>query len=314
MQVTNYKAFWDNKASTPIGALLAVDGSASEDVARLTGAYSARQVASALDLSRADRVLDLGCGVGRIGSCIAPDVAHWQGADISANMLDVARTRLSHLGNVGFTELARSRLDGLDDASFDKAYCVAVFIHMDKEDFFLYVEDVARVLKPGGVFYFDTWNLASPAGWRRFMLEVNQHRDADPGGRKDVARNQFSTPEEVRAFLDHAGFETIATMSDSPWVQTVALKPGGGVDAAALRKRIGERKERIAYSPLWTELFDRLLTVAISGAPPQTLLDGLGDDARGEEIPMFRTWLLDLCRHNEAEWGPLPDAVRRSAS
>jgi len=308
MQVTNYKAFWDDKASTTIGALLAVDGSASEDVARLTGAYTARQVSSALEFARTDRVLELGCGVGRIGLQLAPKVGHWEGADISKNMIDVARSRLAGQDNVGFTELKRSRLDGVADASFDKAYSVAVFIHMDKEDFFLYVEELARVLKPGGLLYFDTWNLASKVGWRRFMLEVDQHRNADPSQRKDVARNQFSTPQEVLAFLEHAGFEPLLVMSDSPWVQVVALKPGGGVDADALRASLERRRDRIAYTPLWTELFDRMLAVAHSGAPPQTMLDGLGDDSRGEEIPMFRTWFLDLWRHNQAHWGPPPAA------
>lgn len=310
MQVTNYKAFWDDKASTTVGALLAVDGSASEDVARLTGAYTARQVASALDFAPTDRVLELGCGVGRIGFEIAPKVAHWEGADISKNMLDVARGRLAAQNNVGFTELKRSRLDGIADASFDKAYCVAVFIHMDKEDFYLYLEELARVLKPGGRLFFDTWNLASPVGWRRFMLEVGQHRNADPSQRKDVARNQFSTPQEVRAFLDHTGFETLITMSDSPWVQAVALKPGGAVDASALRRRLESRVAEIAYTPLWTELFDRMIAVAHAGAPPATLLEGLGDDSRGEEIAMFRTWYLDLWRHNQAHWGPPPEIAR----
>lgn len=310
MQVTNYKAFWDDKASTTIGALLAVDGSASEDVARLTGAYTARQVASALDFAPTDRVLELGCGVGRIGLQLAPKVARWDGADISANMLEVARTRLAAQNNVGFTELKRSRLDGVADASFDKAYSVAVFIHMDKEDFFLYLEELARVLKPGGLLYFDTWNLASKVGWRRFMLEVEQHRHADPSQRKDVARNQFSTPEEVRTFLEHAGFEPLLVMGDSPWVQAVALKPGGGADAAALRANLQSRAARIAYTPLWTELFDRMIAVAHAGAPPSTLLEGLGDDSRGEEIAMFRTWYLDLWRHNQAHWGPPPDMAR----
>ena len=142
------------------------------------------------------------------------------------------------------------------------------------------------------------------------MLEVNQYRGVDPHQRKDVARNQFSTPEEVSAFLQHTGFEKLAMMSDSPWVQAVTVKSGGTIDIGTLRERIGARQDRIAYSPLWTELFDRLLTVAIAGAPPQTLLDGLGDDTRGEEIPMFRTWLMDLWRHNEAHWGPMPDGVR----
>jgi len=306
MQVTNYKAFWDDKASTTTGALIAVDGSASEETARLTGAYTAKQVTSALDLAPTDRVLELGCGVGRIGLEIAPKVAHWEGADISKNMLDVARQRLSGQNNVGFTELKQSRLDGLADASFDKAYCVAVFIHMDKEDFFLYLEELARVLKPGGVLFFDTWNLASTVGWRRFMLEVEQHRNADHSQRKDVARNQFSTPEEVRAYLRAAGFETLLVMSDSPWVQAVAQKPGAGVDAAKLRASLESRVASIAYTPLWTELFDRMLAVAHAGDPPQSMLDGLGDDARGEEIPMFRQWFLDLWRHNQAHWGPPP--------
>jgi len=306
MQVTNYKAFWDDKASTTTGALIAVDGSASEETARLTGAYTAKQVTSALDLQPTDRVLELGCGVGRIGLEIAPKVAHWEGADISKNMLDVARQRLASQSNVGFTELKRSRLDGLADASFDKAYCVAVFIHMDKEDFFLYLEELARVLKPGGVLFFDTWNLASTVGWRRFMLEVEQHRNADHSQRKDVARNQFSTPEEVRAYLKAAGFETLLVMSDSPWVQAVAQKPGAGVDAAKLRASLESRVASIAYTPLWTELFDRMLAVAHAGDPPQSMLDGLGDDARGEEIPMFRQWFLDLWRHNQAHWGPPP--------
>ncbi len=159
----------------------------------------------ALDFKPTDRVFELGCGVGRVGLQLAPKVARWEGADISANMLDVARSRLAAQGNVGFTELKRSRLDGIADASFDKAYCVAVFIHMDKEDFFLYLEEIARVLKPGGLLYFDTWNLASKVGWRRFMLEVDQHRNSDPSQRKDVARNQFSTPEEVRTFTRACG-------------------------------------------------------------------------------------------------------------
>jgi ubiquinone/menaquinone biosynthesis C-methylase UbiE len=310
MQVTNYKAFWDEKASTTTGALLAVDGSASEEVARLTGAYTARQVSNALAFEKTDRVLELGCGVGRIGYQLASKVAHWEGADISSNMLEVARQRLAGQSNVGFTELKRSRLDSLASASFDKAYSVAVFIHMDKEDFYLYLEEIARVLKPGGLFYFDTWNLASRVGWRRYLLEVNQHRNADPSQRKDVARNQFSTPEEVRLFLEHAGFEPLLMQSESPWVQTVALKPGGGVDADALRARLQGAADKIAYTPLWTELFDRMIEVAHAGVPPQSMLDGLGDDSRGEEIPMFRTWFLDLWRHNQAHWGPPPDGAK----
>lgn len=309
MAATNYKTFWDDKASTTTGAFIAVDGSANEDVARLTGAYTARQVECALALEPHDRVLELGCGVGRIGRELAPKVAHWEGTDISANMLGVARERLQDFANIGLTELKRTSLEALPSASFSKAYCVAVFIHMDKEDFFLYLEELARVLEPGGLVFFDTWNLASEVGWRRFALEVGQHRNADPGQRKDVARNQFSTPEEVRFFAQRAGFEPLAMFSDSPWVQTVAIKPGGARDAATERARVQRDAARIAYTPLWTELFDAMVRVSGGGLGPQETLAALGDDARGEEVAMFRVWFRELWRHNEAHWGPLPPSL-----
>lgn len=306
MEAKNYKSFWDNKASTRTGAFIAVDGSANEEVARLTGAYTARQVDCALALAPSDRVLELGCGVGRIGRELAPKVAHWEGTDISANMLDVARERLAGHANVGFTELKRSSFDGIAADSFGKAYCVAVFIHMDKEDFLLYLEELARVLEPGGLLFFDTWNLAHAVGWRRFALEVGQYRGTDHGQRKDVARNQFATPEEVRLYLEHSGFELLAMYTDSPWVQSVAMKRGGNRDAAVERARLQRDAARIAYTPLWTELFDAMIRVISEGLPPQAMFDALGNDARGEEVAMFRVWYRELWRHNEQHWGPLP--------
>jgi len=306
LHASNYKALWDAKATTPQGAMLAVDGSSDENVLRMTGAYSARQVDAALDLNKGDRLLELGCGVGRIGRELAPKVAHWEGADISANMLKVARERLAEFPNVGLTELTRSNVRPLPDASFDKAYCVAVFIHMDKEDFCLYLEDLARVLKPGGLLFFDTWNLAHRVGWRRFAVELKPYRDVPPSERKDVARNQFTTPEEVRLFLDHAGFDVVEMFADSPWVQAVAMRRGGG-DLPAQRARVAGQGAKIAYPPLWTELFDNMIKVQIEGSmTAQQALDAMRDDSRGEEVPLFRAAFIELWRHHQHAFGPLP--------
>lgn len=302
----NYKALWDAKATTPQGAMLAVDGSSDENVLRMTGAYSARQVDAALDLKKTDRLLELGCGVGRIGRELVSKVAHWEGADISANMLKVARERLADFPNAGFTELTRSNLKPLPDASIDKAYCVAVFIHMDKEDFCLYLEDLARVIKPGGLLFFDTWNLAHRVGWRRFAVELKPYRDVPLSERKDVARNQFTTPEEVRLYLDHAGFDIVEMFTDSPWVQAVAMRRGGG-NLEAERARVSKLGGKIAYPPLWTELFDNMIKVQIEGSmTAQQALDAMRDDSRGEEIELFRVSFIELWRHHQHAFGPLP--------
>jgi SAM-dependent methyltransferase len=310
LHAPNYKALWDAKASTTQGALLAVDGSTNEDVLRMTGAYSARQVEAALELRASDRVLELGCGVGRIGRELAPNIAHWEGSDISGNMLKVARERLAAHANVGLTELTRTSLQPLADASFDKAYCVAVFIHMDKEDFYLYLEDLARVLKPGGLLYFDAWNVTSRVGWRRFAAELPQYRNVDPTQRKDIGRNQFTSPDEVRIFLDHAGFDILGLYTESPWVQVVAQRRGGG-DVAAERRRVEANAAKIAYSALWTELFDDMIKVQSEGTlSPHAALEKLRDDSRGGEIALFRAAFVELWRHHEAAWGPLPADVK----
>lgn len=303
----NYKSFWNEKAATPESAFIAVDGSTNEETARLTGIYAAAQTTAALDLQPTDRVLELGCGVGRIGRELAPHIAHWEGCDISSNMIEVARTRLAAHPNIGFTELHRSSLQPLADASFDKAYCTAVFIHMDKEDFFLYLQEMARVLKPNGQIYFDTWNMASPVGWRRYSLEIAQHAQADHAQRKDVARNQFSSPEEVRVFLDKAGFDLLLMLSDSPWVQAVAVKRGGNVDLDALRAQKQALSARIAYSPLWTALFDGIMDVVTGKVAPLAMWESMADDSRGEEMEMFRKWYLGMWKGNVATWGPAPE-------
>ena len=302
----NYKDFWNAKASTVTGAMIAVDGSADEEVLRHTGAYSRRQVELALQLKPTDRVFEVGCGVGRIGREIAPLVAAWHGLDIADNMVAVANDRLAAFPNAHASTLHRSHLDPLADASMDKGYCVAVFIHMDKEDFLLYLQDVARVLVPGGLFYFDTWNLSHPVGWRRWHYEVMQAGRTDPGARKDVARNQFCVPEEVALYARRAGLEIVLELTDSPWVQMVVRKPGPGA-APDLSAHAAE----IAYTPLWTELFDNTLDVLLEGRHPLAMIADLEHDTRGPEVAMYTAWLRALWRENPQAWAgaPLPPGV-----
>jgi len=307
MSFTNYKSFWDDKAATAQGAMAAVDGSTDESVLQATGQYSARQVRAALELAPTDRVLELGCGVGRIGRELVAEVAHWQGVDISSNMLGHARERLASHANFAVAALERTSLAMFPDASFDKAYCVAVFIHMDKEDLVLYLHELRRVLKPGGRLYFDAWNLAHPIGWKRFDYEVRQYVGADPGVRKDVARNQFCTPQEVAIYLRQCGFEQLLVLDDSPQIQAMAQVPGGE-DARVVAARLARRQGEIAYSPRWGLLFERLLQVIYEGAHPAPLYAELDPRLTDAEIPAFRAWIRAFWRQGEAQWGPAPTA------
>jgi SAM-dependent methyltransferase len=306
MTAPNYRAVWDRRSGDDDAALDAVDNSRGEAVARATGAWTADQLDHALAVDREDTLLELGCGAGRIGRELAPRCGRWIGVDISPNMIRVARRRLAHLDHARLEVLERSSLGLLDDASVDKAYTVAVLCHMDKEDLFLYLRELARVLKPGGLAYLETWNLADPTGWRRWMYEVEQWNRSDQDQRKDVARNQFCVPEELRLYAERAGFEPLALFRDSPWIQLVV---GHDLDARRVereRERLAERRHRIAYSPLFGKLFGEAARVIYGERHPEEVLAELDALPPSPEIPLFRTYIQGLWSANPAAYGESP--------
>ncbi len=310
MDFNDYKAFWNDKAATPEGARIAVDGSHDEAILRLTGAFTATQVRAALDLCPSDHVFELGCGVGRIGREIAGEVASWQGLDIAENMLAVAAQRLAGVGRCGFHALSGPALPMLADGSMDKGYSVAVLFHMDKEDLVLYLREVARVLRPGGLFYFDHWNLLHPVGWRRFMLEVEQAARQPAGRRKDVARNQFSTAQELQLYARAMGLAPVLVLQGSPCVQLVLCKPGGAPGAEeAEEARLAAVAGRIDYGRQWTAYFEAIVIDEATGSPWREVVARLAPAAADDPVAnMFRAWVAGVWRHRPA-WGPVPPGL-----
>lgn len=290
-----YESRWDLSSATPEAAMLAVDGSASEDVLARSGRWTARQVAAALDLKAGDRVLELGCGVGRIGRELAGHCAEWHGTDISRNMLESAAVRLEGIANAHLHKLERTSLEAFADESFDKVYCVAVFIHMDKEDQFLYLREIARVLAPGGVAYLEAWNLASPVGWKRWMMEVDHWARSDQTRRKDISRNQFNHPEEFRLYLEHAGLQPLRLYADTAWIQAIATRGADDARQEALGRTIDRREGDIRYSANWDRLFGQIIDILSGRQDIQLVLDEL-EERTDEESGVLRDHLKGLAR------------------
>ncbi len=305
MDFQSYSSFWNTQASTDSGALAAVDGSASEAIVRLTGRWTADQVRTALELDSGHRVLELGCGVGRIGRELAETVASWHGVDISSNMLSVAAQRLDGIDGVSFSQLHRTSLDMLEDNAFERAYTVAVLCHMDKEDLFLYLKEMKRVMADGGLAYLETWNLDHPMGWKRWQLEVDEWARSDQNVRKNVARNQFCTPDEFSLYVRQAGLQVISCYGDSPWVQVVAGNELSDEALAAHQQRIAGIESKVAYSDQWGKLFGRLLDVIYGIEPPATFLSELDAMNQDPEVALYRDYLLALWAQHAEHWGPV---------
>ena len=245
----DYATVWNNVAKVREHAFELVDESQSEEELAKSGAQHGPFLVMGLDIKREDIVFEIGCGVARLGKWVAPHAGEWWGLDVSANMVAIARDRCRDLPNVRFFVGNGKDLSDVPSASVDKMYCHAVFIHMDKEDWYTYLVDARRVLKPGGLFYFDVWNLCDPVGWLRWQNERSLYRDRSE---RPVHRNQFSSPDEVRTMTKMAGFELLA-LYESFSLQTVVTHVPAGGDRAAYLAEVGGRHGRCYEALRYTE-------------------------------------------------------------
>ncbi|HUV45611.1 MAG TPA: class I SAM-dependent methyltransferase [Dehalococcoidia bacterium] len=107
------------------------------------------------------RMLDLGCGVGRMTRAFAQlcDFDEVCGVDVSEEMIALAKEFNQDIFNIKFIKNNGLDLRYFGDGYFDFVFSYIVFQHIpDKEIIFKYIDEVARVLKYGGYFKFQLSN------------------------------------------------------------------------------------------------------------------------------------------------------------
>lgn len=99
------------------------------------------------------KVLEIGCGIGRMQAALAPRVAEALGIDISPKMIEAARRRCAGLPNIRFSVSSGRDLEGFPDESLDLVLAVDSFpyIHQAGPRWVeIHFQEAARVLVPGG--------------------------------------------------------------------------------------------------------------------------------------------------------------------
>jgi SAM-dependent methyltransferase len=215
-----YQETWDAVSRSLSDARYSVAGTADAAELERSGESTANDIATETLITPNDAVLEIGCGVGRVGRHLAARCGQWIGADVSTQMLRHAEQALTGRANVRFVHLNGIDLAGVADASLDVVYCTAVFMHLDEWERYRYVQEAWRVLKPGGRIYFDNFSLLSPEGWRLF----EELARLDPAARPPNI-SKASTPEELRAYAEHVGFQDIRVRPGQLFVTVIARKP-----------------------------------------------------------------------------------------
>jgi sterol 24-C-methyltransferase len=152
------------------------------------------------------RVLDIGCGRGRIANHVMEHAgAHVTGINIDPDQLDNARAFAKRRGleaRCAFIERSLNEPLPFADASFDAAYQVQAFTYArDKDAVF---RELFRVLRPGARFSYLDWVLL-PA----YDPSNEEHVDLVRRTRPYIGAIDTPAVAEVEASMVRAGFEIV---------------------------------------------------------------------------------------------------------
>ncbi len=101
------------------------------------------------------RVLEIGCGAGRVTRALANLFGEVHGVDVSAEMVRLARAALAGHPNAHVHQNNGKDLAVLGGLQFDFAFSTIVFQHIPSMEIIeSYVREVHRVLRPGALFKF----------------------------------------------------------------------------------------------------------------------------------------------------------------
>ena len=182
--------------------------------------YLERIVLPLLNLSSGSHVLDVGCGFGGLTLILAKlcPTVQYTGIDLEPQCIEGAKSSAAQLNltNVNFQEGDANNIP-LESNSFDTVICQTVLIHVAEAS--KVVNEMTRVLKPGGTFMAAEWN--ERAFWFNFEnlpenLQSLEWHDQwfhltkiYSKGRQILGRGDDKAGTQVAAMALNAGLEDI---------------------------------------------------------------------------------------------------------
>ena len=223
-----------------------------------------RELINILAPQKGERILDLGCGTGKLTADIASRGCTVVGVDRDASMIGLARQSYPALE---FHQQDAHRL-GLTE-SFDGVFSNAALHWMKIGDVF---PEVARVLRQGGRIAAEMGGVGNIAAIERAIYQGLSHYDLTP--QMVPMPWTFSTPAHVAQTLESAGFEVrYMNLYDR---LTLLGAEAGGIKG-------------------WVRMFGRAILEQVSGNKHEELLQFI-EDAAHDDLYRDGNWYADYRR------------------
>ncbi len=249
--------------------------------------YLGRALADLRIDPRSSTVLDIGCGGGLLAEELARLGCRVTGVDPSEASLAVARDHAERAGlEIEYLSGSGEALP-VPDASFDIACCCDVLEHVRDVD--RVIAETSRVLRPGGLYLYDTINRTVPS--RLVLIKVLQEWSWTSLVPPDLHDwRWFIRPQELVGAMERHGLRSLGY---------TGLRPGRG-PLALVRLLLQRKRGRLTQAELGARAVMRLsgdtsilyighavkdLGVGLrpSGAPPALTLGGDGHAHRRHE-------------------------------
>jgi SAM-dependent methyltransferase len=209
----------DSPQLIPPEAFMKIVGSAGVDSFIATGENFLNIFRNHGRLQPSDRVLDVGCGCGRMarpltgylktgsyeGFDIIPELVAWCQENITPRHPQFRFTRVD-VANAFYYGKGAGRSTQFrfpyEDGAFDFTILASVFTHMLMDDFSQYAAEVARTLRPGGTVLM-TFFLLNPESRRKLETPSSRLRFRYIRGR-GLRVEDGTRPEGAVAYPEHA--------------------------------------------------------------------------------------------------------------
>lgn len=193
------RSYWNSCAQENARKHIAIDDWGNEEDFHQSGLRDLKKIlnGSAATISVGARVLEIGCGIGRLLKPLALERRDLEiyGVDVSSEMIVQGKERLSVYPNIYLSQVNGKDLDPFGNDFFDFIFSYVTFQHIPRPYVYDLFQEVNRVIKKKGIFTFQMQYLE------------NDVREEPPSN--DFRTIRYYTPDMLHTMCCRAGFTVI---------------------------------------------------------------------------------------------------------